>query len=431
MGLLERLDRWMFGSHPEEQAIDKRALWGQGADVNWTPTYAGVEVSQTLALRYSAVWRCIRLISETLAGLPADVVRKKGDIRETVERPPSWLVAPNPETNWFEFTERCYESLLMDGNAFVLITARDATAFPSELWTLHPSQVEVRARNGRTVFIFGGERELSRYGPDNAAGDVLHIKLATAGGLRGMSPIEAARQAIGLGLVAEKFGSTFFGQGQQMSGVIQLPADQPARSKEHIDLMREQWMGAHSGSDKAHRPAILTGGATWQGITIPPDDAQFLETRTFQVEEIARFYGVPAHLIGLEQKDTSWGTGIESMGQAFYRGVLRGHIARFETAMSTLIPRGQYLRMNPRALIEADSATEANVLAIQLQNSVITPNYWRSLLDLPPRPGGDRYILPMNMMQLESGGVVAPPPEPAPPAEPAGAQLQEVPDEQP
>jgi hypothetical protein len=92
--------------------------------------------------------------------------------------------------------------------------------------------------------------------------------------------------------------------------------------------------------------------------------------------------------------------------------------------MSQLVPRGQFLRLNPRALIEADSATEANVLAIQLQNSVITPNHWRAILDLPPRAGGDRYILPANMTQLESGGLAAPPPAPAPPAEPAGDQLQ-------
>jgi HK97 family phage portal protein len=239
-------------------------------------------------------------------------VRKRGDVREVVDRPPAWLQVPNPEANWYEFAERCFESLAMDGNAFLLITARDLQAFPQEVWTLHPSQVEVRTERGRTYFVWNGDQVLSRFGPDNAAGDVLHIKLATAGGLRGMSPIEAARQAIGLGLVAEKFGSRFFGQGQQMSGVIQLPADQPARSKEHIDLMREQWMGAHSGSDKAHRPAILTGGATWQGITIPPDDAQFLETRSFQIEEIARFYGVPALMARM--KDASWGPADRSMG---------------------------------------------------------------------------------------------------------------------
>ena len=421
------LDRKMFGV--QEQAIDRRAVWGSGGDPGYLVSYAGEPVTQESALRYSIVWRCIRLISETLAGLPADAIRKRDEIRMPVDRPPAWLAAPNPDTNWFEFAERAFESLLMDGNAFVLITARDAQQFPAEIWTIHPSAVDVRAGRDGTVFSIAGSGELTKFSPSNPGGEILHIKLATAGKLRGLSPIGAAAQAIGLGLAAEKFGATFYGQGQQMSGVIQLPADQPARSKEHIEVMRETWEAAHVG--KPHRPAILTGGATWQGITIPPDHAQFIQTRSFQVEDIARFYGVPAHLVGLEQKDTSWGSGIESQGQAFYRTVLRGHIIRFETAMSQLMPRGQFLRLNPRALLEADLETEAKVLQLQLQNAVINRNDWRALLDKPPVPGGDRFILPLNMQVLTPGGVPEPAPEPAPApaATPNGANPEGVPSE--
>lgn len=413
MGLLERLDRWMF-RQPESHAIDKMALWATGEDIG-DPVHAGVFVSQENALKLSVVWRCINIIAGTLAGLPADIVRKRDRIREPVERPPAWLSVPNPESNWFEFVERIFESLLMDGNAFVLITARDTQGFASEIWTLNPRQVVVRRRpNGKIYFTWAGDQEFSRFGPDAPLGDILHIKLKTAGGLRGLSPLEAARQAIGLGLVTEKFGSKFFGTGQQMSGVIQLPADQPARSKEHIEVMRESWEAAHSGSDRAHRPAILTGGATWQGITITPEDAQFLQTRAFQVEDIAsRFFGIPPHLVGLTEKQTSWGTGVEQQGIGLYRFTLREHLIRFETAMSTLLPRGQFIRLNPMALLEADAETNAKVLQTELQNGVISRNDWRATLDMPPVPGGDRFILPLNMQILTPGGVSEPKPEPA------------------
>lgn len=427
MRWLERLDRWMFPR--EEQAIDRMAVWGRG-DLLGTESFSGMDVNQETALRFGVVWRCIRLISETLAGLPQSAIRKRDAIREPVDRPAAWLDNPNPETNDFEFRERVFESLLMDGNAFILITARDQMAFPSELWTLHPRSIEVKSRGNRTYFLWNGDTELSRFGPDNPAGEVLHIKLATAGGLRGLSPIEAARQGIGLGMVAEKFGAKFFGSGQQMSGVIQLPADQPARSKEHIDLMREQWEAAHAGSDRAHRPAILTGGATWEGVTIPPEDAQFLQTRTFQVEDICRFYGVPPVWVGLTEKQTSWGTGVEQQSIGLYRYTLRGHIVRFETAMSQLLPRGQYVRLEPQALTEADAKTQADILNQRLFNGSINRNEVRALYDDPPIPGGDRYMVPMNMAVLTAGGLPEPKPEPPPPpTEPSGDQLpQEVPD---
>lgn len=399
---------------PEEQSIDKMKLWGQGADIGDT-VYAGIEVSQASALRLSVVWRCINLISGAIAGMPIDIVRKQGPVRMSVDRPPAWASTPNPESNMFEFMERICESLLMDGNAFILITGRDFSGFPSELWTLSPRTVEVKRNesSGQIYFEWGGDRRLSRYGPSNLMGEVLHIKLPTGGGLRGMSPIEAARQSIGLGLATEKFGARFFGRGQTLSGVIQLPADKPALSREHIELMREQWEASHAGTDQSHRPGILTGGATWQGVTMNNDDAQFLETRKFQVEDIAaRIYGVPAHMVGLEEKNTSWGTGIEAQSIAFVRYTLMPHIVRCEAALSSLLPRGQFVKFNQRELLRADSKTEADVLNSQLERGVVNPNEYRALMDLPPRPGGQNYILPLNMQVLTGGGQPTPAPAP-------------------
>jgi len=416
MGFLATWNRWMGNTPTEKHDIDKMKLWGTGQDIG-DPVHAGVFVSQESALRLSVVYRCIDLISGTLAALPAEAVRKQDEIRVPVDRPPAWLSVPNPESNWYELAERVFESLLMDGNAFIGITARDFQGFPAELWVLSPQNIQIRRdeNTNRIYFLWNGDQRLSRYGPDNPLGDVLHIRLKTAGGLRGLSPIEMARQAIGLGLVEEKFGAKFFGRGQTMSGVIQLPAQQGGarETKEHIALIADNWEEKHGGSDQAHRPGVLTGGATWTGITVPPEQAQFIQSRGFQVEDIAtRFFGVPPHLVGLTEKQTSWGTGVEQQGIGLYRFTLKSHLTRFETAMSTLLPRGQFLRLNNRALIEADSKTEAEILEIELRNGVINFNDWRAILDKAPRPGGSRYMIPANNQQiLEPNGL---PPEKAP-----------------
>jgi len=406
---------WQKG---ERHSIDKMKLWGTGQDIG-DPVHAGVLVSQEGALRLSVVYRCIQLISGTLAGLPLDIVRKRGTIREPVDRTPAWIETPNPESTWFEFAERVVESLLMDGNAFVLITARDTLGFPMELWTLNPRSIDVRRTNGAIDFVWEGSTHLTRFSPSNPVGDVLHIRLNSAGGLRGLSPLDLARQSIGLGLVSEKFGSKFFGTGQQMSGVIQLPPAGPGqpKSKENIDLIRENWEAAHSGSDKAHRPGILTGGATWQSISVTPENAQFLETRKFQVEDIARFYGVPAHMVGLEEKNTSWGTGIEAQATGFVRLVLKPHIDRLEDSFSQLTPRGQFVKLNLSSLLRADTATQTEVLVKQVLNGIRSRNEVRALLDEPPVPGGDRYLVPMNEEILTAGGTKEPKaPIPVPPA---------------
>jgi HK97 family phage portal protein len=417
------------GFQVEKHDIDKMKLWGTGADIG-DPVHAGVFVSQESALRLSVVYRCVSLISGTLGALPADIVRKRSDIREPVDRTPAWIDIPNPESTWFEFARRVFESLAMDGNAFVPITARDFGGLARELWVLNPRRVDVRRnRDTRKIIFVVDGTDYSRFGPDNPMGDILHIKLNDAGGLRGLSPLDLARQGIGLGQVAEKFGAKFFGTGQQLSGAIQLPAGTPRESKEHIDLIRDTWEAAHAGSDKAHRPAILTGGATWVSTSVTPENAQFLETRKFQVEEIARFFGVPAHMVGLEEKNTSWGTGIEAQSLGFVRYTLLPWIELFEQAMSQLLVRGQELKLNQRGLLRADSKTEAEVLTILVTNGIFNRNDARALYDKTPVPGGDRFIIPLNMQILQPSGQTEPAPAvtPATDSTPNGQVPAEVP----
>jgi HK97 family phage portal protein len=425
MAAAPRGDSW-FGRLIERHAIDKMKLWGTGQDIG-EPVHAGVSVTQDSALRLSVVWRCVRLLAETLSSMPAQIVRQTADgVRIPVERTPPWIDQPNPETDWYEFADRCHESFAMDGNTFVLITSRDANdLFPRELWTMHPSAVQVVRKNGRKWIIWNGDtaNPLSVYGPTNPGGDVLHIK-GPGGGLRGLSPIEMARQAVGLGLVAEKFGSRFFGRGQTMSGVIELPAMNGPQTKDHISLMRENWETEHAGSDRSFRPGVLTGGATWRGITISPEEAQFLQTRSFQVEEIAsRFYGIPPNMVGLTEKQTSWGSGVEAQATGFVRFTLLPRITRFQAAMSSLLPRGQYLRLDPRYLLQADAATEADVLTKLEMYGVLSPNEVRQRYGEAPRKGGDTYLTQSSLMPATG-------PVQTPVQRPEGGQDQQSPNGQ-
>lgn len=399
MGLIRSLVR-------EARAIDKVALWGRGADLIGTETDAGVTVSHETAVRMTAVYACVRLRAETIASLPADVFRRVAGTRTPVDPQPSWIRQPNPDTTWFEFVEQINRGLDTDGNAYVLIAARDLLGFPRELWTINPREVEVRRENGRLVFVWGGSEVLSRFDAlANPGGDVLHIKNVTNGGDKGLSPIAVAREAIGLGLAAQKFGARFFGAGQAASGLIELPESDPKKSREHLEMMAESFTDRHGGVGKSHLPGVLTGGAKWTQLTIPPDQAQFLETRKFQVTEIARIYGIPPHMIGEVDRSTSWGSGIEQQSIGFVQYSLAPRLVRLEHAFNQLTPRGQFIKWNVNGLLRGDMRARAEFYAKGIDRGWFLRSDARELEDMPPVDGLDRPVLPSNFVVLDGDDV--------------------------
>jgi HK97 family phage portal protein len=382
----------------ESYSVDKMALWGSGESYG-ADSYSGVNVDQHTALSLVAVYACVRLIAETIAAMPAELYRKKGAESVEVSRLPLWLTMPNPETTWFDLIERCLSSLNLDGNCFLLITARDDMGFPVEFWTLNPRSIVVRRKNGKVEFIWEGDENhpLSRFGPSNPMGDVLHIKAFSDGGLRGLSPIEVARQAIGLGLATEKYGARFFGKGQgSMPGVIELPAGNPSATTEYVSQMRDAWASAHEGTDKAHKPGFLTGGATWKSISISHEDAQFLDTRKFQVVEIARLFRVPPHLIQELDTTTSWGTGIEQQSIGFVRYSLLPWLVRLESGFNQMTPRGQFLKFEAKGLLRGDAAAQAQAYHQAILDGYMSRSEVRRLEDLPHEPDLDEFLYPSN-----------------------------------
>lgn len=385
----------------ESRSISFQDVWGAGGPwVSGGPTHAGVPVGQDQALRLVAVNACVSLISESGAGLPLGAFVHDAEVRRPVPNQPGWLDAPNDEDTRFEFIDAVFTSLLMDGNAYVEVQV-DGMGEPQVVAALDPRSV-VPFRGPDRVKVFevtleSGVRVVAPAWSRRSTGGVLHIKgHRQPGALKGASPIERARQAIGLGLVTEEFGARFFGQGSHAGGVIEV--DGPL-NPDVVDRLKAGWEQHHSGPGKAHRPGVLTDGAKWKQMTIAPEHAQFLETRKFQVSEIARLFRVPPHMIGDVEKSTSWGTGIEQQGIGFVTYTLRSHLERVEQRLSQLLPPGEFVKFNVNGLLRGDAKTRFEAYAVGRQWGWLNVDDIRRMEDQPPLPNGAgaQYLVPLNM----------------------------------
>ncbi len=356
-------------------------------------TAAGVSVSEDSAMRLVPVLACIRLIAEIIASLPIDVIVRDGNKRRTVD-PPPWLVEPNPDLSQLELIEELLSSLLSNGNS-VSQVVRGARQMPVEVYPVDRRTCSAaRDSNGKLFYTFQGSSKPNYTGPD---GSVLHIKgFRRPGQIWGLSPIQVHRQAIGLGLAAEQFGAEFFGQGAHLSGVIENPNEMTVAQAQ---VLLATWKSKHGGLSNAHQPGVLTNGSKWTPISIPPEDAQFLQTRNYQLGDIARIYRVPPHLVGDMEKSTSWGTGIEEQNLQFAVFTLRTWIVRLERSLTTLLPPGQQLRFNLDALLRGKTKDRYEAYAIGRQWGWESVNTINEKEDKDPiGPEGDEFLTPLNMI---------------------------------
>jgi HK97 family phage portal protein len=340
-----------------------------------------------------AVAASVRLLSDAVSGLPFDAVRAKGEIRETIEPPPAIVADPfggmataGLPTRRQGFAQMMV-SLLLRGNAYCLVLARDSYGRPQRLRVLHPDRV-------RCEFDPYGQRkyEIDRQPVDS--NDVVHIMgMTLPESPTGMSVISYARQAIGLGLAAEEFGARFFGEGAHMTGVVEIDADLDVNRARQI---KENFSASHSGLKNSHTVGVLSGGAKWKPISVSPEDAQFLGTRAAQNLDIAMIFGVPPHMLGQVDKTTSWGTGIEQQGLGFLAYTLSAWLGRFEDAWSAMLPKPQSARFNADALLRTDTAGRYAVYTAARSTGIMTVNEIRALENYAPIDGGDDIAMPLN-----------------------------------
>lgn len=411
MSLLQKAYSWVGQTFKLTDPNPWRDFLGQ-------QSYAGKFVGEDSAMRLAVVWGCVRLLSETVGSLPLSIFEsdKSGNSKNVPDDPLSLLLhdRPNAEMTSVEFREAMMVNLCLLGNAYAMIdraagVVRTLTPIPTALVTPR------RQENGRTVYDIKDRGKVETLPSEK----VFHLKGFGSDGLTGYSPIAYARNAMGLSMATEEYGSKFFAGGARPKGVLKLPTwlKQEVREKTKADLRNLQ--NQIEGGDGT---LLLEGGMEYQPISIPPEEAQFLETRKFQLNEICRIFRVPPHMVADLDKATF--SNIESQGLEFEKYTLRPYLTRWEQAIKQkLIPvekrRIQFARFNLDGLLRADSAARAAFYSVMLQNGVYDSNEVRGLENRNSRPGADELRVQVNMTPLDKLGVPPPVPPSAPPLLPA------------
>lgn len=407
MGILERLGLKRQRGEPKNkyEGNDFSLLFGR--------TTSGKTVNERTALQTTAVYACVRILSETIASLPLHVYRytEGGKTKDTEHALYTLLHdEPNPDMTSFVFRETLMSHLLIWGNAYSQIL-RDRSGQVIGLYPLLPDQMSVhRSEKGKLFYVY------NRYEEDNpnfqekgsivlSQEEVLHIPGLGFDGLIGYSPIALAKNAVGMTLACEEYGASFFSNGANPGGVLEHPGILKDPGK-----VRDSWNAVYQGTRNAHKVAVLEEGMSYKQIGIPPEEAQFLETRKFQINEIARLFRIPPHMVGDLEKSSF--SNIEQQSLEFVKYTLDPWVVRFEQALkkSLLLPeekKTHFIKFNVDGLLRGDYQSRMNGYAIGRQNGWLSTNDIRKLEELnpiPPEEGGDLYLINGNMTKLKDAG---------------------------
>lgn len=353
--------------------------------------HAGVAVSETSSLGMPAVWRAVNLIAGTAASLPLHAYRKADEARAplTGGQAADLLSRPHPDMSPFELWETTYAHMLLWGNAY-LRKLSNRYGQVTELWPIHPARVRAgrTSDTGTKVYLVDGT-------DDHTDDSILHLPAFGYDGVCGVSPIRVARQGIGLALAAEEYGARLFGSGSLASGILQT--DQRL-NQDQADAIHARWKAKRAGLQGAHETIVLDSGAKFQQLTIPPEDAQFIESRRFQIGEVARTFGIPPHMLADTERSTSWGTGIEQQSIGFVVYTLRPWLTRVEQRLTGLLqPQNVYARYSVEGLLRGDSAQRSAFYQSLWGIGVLSTDDIRRLEDMAPVEGGDVRYRPLNM----------------------------------
>ncbi len=376
---------------------------------------SGKAVTERSAMQMTAVYSCVRILAEAIAGLPLHVYRynSNGGKEKAIDHSLYLILhdEPNPEMSSFVFRETLMTHLLLWGNAYAQII-RNSKGEVMALYPLMPNKMSVdRDENGQLYYQYlrsidevGGKSETVILKPT----DVLHIPGLGFDGVVGYSPIAMAKNAIGLAIATEEYGAKFFANGAAPSGVLEHPGTikDPQR-------VREAWQSQFGGSQNSGKIAVLEEGMKYTPISISPEQAQFLETRKFQINEIARIFRVPPHMVGDLEKSSF--SNIEQQSLEFVKYTLDPWVIRWEQSiMRTLLTpeekKSYFVKFNLEGLLRGDYQSRMNGYATARQNGWMSANDIRELENLdriPAEAGGDLYLINGNMLPLQQAGAFA------------------------
>lgn len=406
----------LFGfGQARDKPVDKAA--DAGYSFLFGRTTSGKPVNERTAMQTTAVYACVRILAEAVASLPLHVYEYQDDGGKKLvhDHPLYYLLhdEPNPEMTSFVFRETLMSHLLIWGNAYAQII-RDGAGRVLGLYPLLPDKMDVqRDDRGNIYYVYSRNSDenpmFKEYGDIRLkAEDVLHIPGLGFDGLIGYSPIAMTKNAVGMTLACEEYGASFFANGANPGGVLEHPGVLKDPSK-----VRESWNSVYRGVNNAHKIAVLEEGMKYQQIGIPPEEAQFLETRKFQINEIARLYRIPPHMVG--DLDKSSFSNIEQQSLEFVKYTLDPWVIRWEQSLqrSLLLPgeKGKYfIKLNVDGLLRGDYQSRMNGYAVGRQNGWFSANDIREMENMNPIPdeqGGNLYLINGAMTKLEDAGAFA------------------------
>lgn len=360
---------------------------------------AGVQVTEKTALQVAAVYGSVDIISDAIATLPVKVLKVQEGKPAMAVTPPVVIEDPFSEISPIDFKVQGTSSLLLRGNFFGKIISRDKkTLKPTQIMPVHPDNAKVRRlANGMIEWRYFGK-------PVNPADVTIMRGLSTAGSILGLDPISALRNQIGLAHAEDLYAGAFFSNSSTPWGVIELQGDY---EEEQVLKMARSWLQNHQGIGKSFLPGILSGGAQWKPVTITPQNAQFLEQMQFSASVISGvLFRVPPHMLGMVDKDTSWGAGIEQQEQGFVTNNLLGKIRRWEHLMTSWVAANQIVMLDLSHRLRGDSLQRWQKYQIARVIGAMNNAEIRQAEGLPlvEDPALEAYDAPLNSSPMHVSG---------------------------
>jgi HK97 family phage portal protein len=379
----------------EQRAISFQSLFALGDGFSVT-TNSGTVITQNDSLKIEAVYSCVRIIADSISTLPVDTFVRVDGQRRPFRPRPEWLNYPESGVTRTEHFQQVLVSLLLDGNSFTRILRDDRGIVG--LVVLNPQKVECsRDRvTRRPIFIYENRDVIQLE-------DMIHItELRMPGELRGRSRIDMMKENLGLAKALEEFAARFFGQGSSASGIIEFPGNLTReQAKDLVDGFEE----GHRGLRRSHRPGILFGGAKFTKTTVDNDSAQFLESRRFAVEEIARIFRVPPSMLGVTTPGAMSYASVEMNGIHFVQHTLRPYISKIEDGYQKLLNGSAFIKFNVDGLLRGDQQSRYQAFSTGIQAGFLSINDIHRIEDMTPVEGGDSYRVPLANVDINAANL--------------------------
>jgi HK97 family phage portal protein len=393
----------LFNRILEQRAVSFQTIFASGGDIE-IGNLAGTVINSETAFQVNAIFSAVSLISDLVSTLPVDAFTTQDGSRFPFRPKPSWVDQPDVDLPRQAFYSSVVTSLLLDGNAFIRVFSNRKGEVVN-LTVLNPTTVDiVRSGVGRLIFNVAGEDK------PLTGDDIIYIPdLLRPGQIRGTSRVVALRESFGLALALERFASVFFGSGTTLSGVIEYPNN---LTQEQADNLRNGFDQRHSGWSRSARTGVLSGGATFKPTQIDPQQSSLIESRHLAVEDVARAFNVPTHLLGLP--GTMSYASVEENNRSFLTTTITPLVNKLESGLTPLMrrsPGGEnaYIKFNMDALLRANIQARTAAYSSGLQAGYLTINDVRRLEDLLPvaDPAADTVRVPLANVTITDSSLTA------------------------